>query len=133
MRGFWYYLLTLFGVDPRGFAALTKTFILMHLRGQHYARATGTKPHWAISPLFWVFGQCLAVSAGTSLFLFARVDVYFFAWVGLVLSTLLIATTVLVEFNEVVLDSRDLEVISHRPITPRTYAAARFANLLFYV
>jgi hypothetical protein len=126
-------LLTAVGVEPRGFAALTKALILMDLRGQHYGRATLTKPNYLISPLFWVVGQCQAISALTSLLLFARVDVFFFAFANISLSMLVIASTILVEFNEVVFDPRDLELIGHRPIAPRTYAAARFANLLFYV
>ncbi len=121
------------GIDPRGFAALTKAFILMDLRGQHYGRATATKPTFLISPLFWVVGQCQTISAIASLLLFARVDVFFFAFANLSLSMLVIASTILVEFHEVVLDPRDGEIVGHRPIAPRTYAAARFANLLFYV
>lgn len=126
-------LLAAWGVDPRAFAALTKALILMDLRGQHYGRATATKPHYLISPLFWVVGQCQAISALASLLLFARTDVFFFAFANLSLSMVVIASTILVEFHEVVLDPRDLEVIGHRPISARTYAAARFANLLFYV
>lgn len=126
-------LLTALGIEPRAFLALAKTLILIDLRGQHFARATATKPHYKISPLFWVVGQCLTASAITSLVLFRRVDVFFYAFVGLVVSVLVTATTLLVEFNEVVLDPRDLDIIGHRPVSPRTYAAARFANLLFYV
>ena len=124
--------LTALGIDPRVFACLTRTFILMDLRGQHYARATATQPQHVMSPLFWVVGQCLTFSAAASILLFARVDVRFFALVGITGSMLVMATAMLVEFNEVALDPRDLEVIGHRPIPPRTYAAARFANLLFY-
>jgi len=126
-------LLIALGVEPRGFAGLTRALILMDLRGQHYGRATATKPNYLISPLFWVVGQCQAISAMTSLLLFARVDVFLFALANISLSMLVIASTILVEFNEVVFDPRDLEIVGQRPIAPRTYAAARFANLLFYV
>jgi hypothetical protein len=126
-------LLTALGVEPRSFAALTKALILMDLRGRHYGRATATKPNYLISPLFWVVGQCQAISALTSLLLFARVDVFFFAFANISVSMLVIASTILVEFNEVVFDPRDQEIVGQRPIAPRTYAAARFANLLFYI
>ena len=46
---------------------------------------------------------------------------------------LVLATTVLVEFHEVVFNPQDLGVIGPRPVSPRTYTAARFGNLLFYV
>jgi hypothetical protein len=120
------------GIDPRGWAALTRALLLMDLRGQHYARATATRPNSLVSPLFLVVGQCLTLSALASLFLFARVDVFFYTFVGLSLSMVVLASAVLVEFHEVVLDPRDLGVIGHRPLNPHTYAAARFTNLLFY-
>jgi hypothetical protein len=125
-------LLGRLGIDARGFLALLRALVLMDLREQHYAQATASKPHYAISPLFLVVGQCLTVSALTCGFLFARVDVFFFAFVNLSLSLLLLAAAVVVEFGEVALNPIDLEVIGHRPVAPRTYAAARLANLLFY-
>ncbi len=126
-------LLTMLGVEPRAFVALTRALILMDLRGQHYARATATKPGSLISPLFWVVGQCLFLSAVASLVLFARADVFAFTFISLTLSLLVMASTVVVEFQEIVLDPRDLEIVRPRPVSTRTYSAARFANLLFYV
>jgi hypothetical protein len=123
----------MFGIERRGFVALTRALILMDLRGQHYARATATGPGALISPLFWVVAQCLFLSAVSSLILFARADVRVFVFVELSLSLLVMASTIVVEFHEIVLDPRDLEIIGPRPVTPRTYSAARFANLLFYV
>jgi hypothetical protein len=120
-------------IDPRGYVALVRAWILLDLRGQFYARATATKPKHVISPLFLVVGQCLTASVVASLVLFARVDAWFYAFVGLSLSMLVMATLVIVEFHEVVLDPNDLEILGARPVSPRTYAAARLTNLLFYV
>lgn len=120
-------------IDPRGYRALVRTWILLDLRGQFYAKATATKPKHVISPLFLVVGQCLTMSAVASLVLFARVDAWFYAFVGLSLSMLVMATLVIVEFHEVVLDPNDLEILGARPVSPQTYAAARLTNLLFYV
>jgi hypothetical protein len=124
-------LFRVLGIDPRGAAALLRALLVMDLRGQHYASATATRPQSIFSPLFLVAGQCLTVSALASLLLFARVGVFFFAFVSLTLSALLTMTMLLVEFHEVVLDHRDLERLGPCPITPRTYAAARLGNLLF--
>jgi hypothetical protein len=121
------------GIDPRGWVAVTQALILMDLRGQHYAAATASKPTQAVGPLFLVVGQCLALSTLASLFLFARVDVFFFAFVNLTLSLTVLATTLLVEFSEAVVNPRDLEILGYRPLSPRTYAAARLCNLGFYV
>jgi hypothetical protein len=125
--------LTHWGVDARQFRALLRAFVLMDLRGQHYTRATGTQPRHAISPLFWVVGQCLTLSAVTSLVLFARVDVWFFAFVHFCFGLSVLAAAVLVEFHEAVVSPHDLAILGHRPIRPRTYAAARLCNLLLYV
>jgi hypothetical protein len=133
MIALWHSLCNRLGVDPRATLALTRVLLLMDLRQQHYAAATASKPHYLISPLFWVVGQCLTLSAGTALFLFARVDVFFFALANLSLSLLVLAATVFVEFHEVVLNPRDLDVIGHRPVAPATYTAARLLNLSFYV
>lgn len=133
MNGVGQKLLTACGIEPRSFVALVYSFIVMDLRGQHFAQATATKPHYVISPLFWVVGQCLTLSAVTSLLLFARVDVFFFAFVGLGLSWLMTGVLLLVEFDEVVLAPRDADILGPRPIPPRTLAAARLANLGYYV
>lgn len=125
-------MLRLLGIDPRVFWALVRAFILMDLRGQHYAVAVDSKPLYVLSPLFIVIGQFLAASAFLCGFLHSRVDVYFFAFANLSMGMLLLATSVVVEFQEVALSPRDLSILGPRPITPRTYAAARLANLLFY-
>lgn len=126
-------LLIRLGVVPRQFFALTKALVLMDLRSQHFAASTGSKPTFAITPVFWVVGQCLAISCLCSLICFLRVSAFSFCFVSLSVSMLILATTVLVEFHEVVFNPQDLGVIGPRPVSPRTYTAARFGNLLFYV
>ena len=133
MRGLADKLLSRLGVEPRQFSALTRALILMDLRSQHFAASTGSKTTFAITPLFWVVGQCLAISAIASLILYLRVSAFAFVFVNLSVSMLILATTVLVEFHEVVFNPHDLDVIGPRPVSPRTYTAARFGNLLFYV
>jgi len=43
------------------------------------------------------------------------------------------ASSVIVEFNEIVLDPDDWQIIGHLPFPLRTYAAARVTNLMAYV
>jgi hypothetical protein len=126
-------LLSRFGIQPRIYFALVRSMLLMDLRGQHFGRATGVKPNEVLTPLFWVVGQYLFISAILSGLLFARVDVWAFAFIGLAASMGLTAMAVIVEFNEVVFDAGDRDVLGPRPVPPRTYAAARFTNLAFYV
>jgi hypothetical protein len=105
----------------------------MDFRSQQFGRATAAKPKDLITPLFWVIGQYLLLSVITCAVLFARVDAFFFALVNLGVSMLVIGTSLIVEFNEVVMDPEDLDVIGHQPIPARTYSAARLTNLLAYV
>jgi hypothetical protein len=133
MRACWSRICLALGVDARALGALSRAFLLMDLRQQHYASATATKPQHIISPLFWVIGQCLTASAALSLFLFARTDVFFFSFANLSLSLLVLASVIFVEFQELILNPHDLSVIGHRAVSWRTYSVARFANLLFFV
>ncbi|HEY0377803.1 MAG TPA: hypothetical protein VGC87_12830 [Pyrinomonadaceae bacterium] len=121
------------GVRPRPFRALLRAYVLMDFRSQQFGRATAAKPKDLITPLFWVVGQYLLLSFITSAVLFARVSAFFFALVHLGVSMLVIGTSLVVEFNEVVLDAEDLNVVGHQPVPLRTYSAARLTNLLGYV
>lgn len=120
-------------IRVHAFRALLRAYVLMDFRSQQFGRATATGPKALITPLFWVVGQYLLLNGALSVVLFARVDAFFFALITLGTSMLVVATSVIVEFNEVVLDTRDLEVIGHHPLPVRTYSAARTANLLGYV
>jgi hypothetical protein len=121
------------GVQPRAYIALTRAYFLMDLRSEAFARTTRSKPREAFSPLFWVVGQYLIVGAGLSFVLFTRVDVFFFALAALAVSMCVLATSIIVEFNEIVLNNDDLHIIGPRPVLARTYAMARMTNLLGYV
>ena len=121
------------GIRPRPFRALARALLLMSLRSQHFARATGAKPGELLPPLFWVVGQYVLASGFLATALFMRVDVWTFAFCGLATSMLLAGTAVVVELQESVLAPDDLLVIGHRGVPARTYAAARLLNLGFYV
>lgn len=121
------------GIEPRPFRALLHAYLLIDFRNQSFARATASGPKAWVSPLFWVVGQSLLFSWILSALLFARVDVFFFTLLSLGASALVMATALVVEFNEVVLDPEDLETVAHLPVSLRTYSAARVTNLLGYI
>lgn len=127
-------LLSRVGVEPRMYRALVRTYLLLDLRNQQFGRATSTAGAKEIlTPLFAVTGQNLLIGLFCSVALFARVDAWFFAMVCLTVSMIVTASSVVVEFNEIVMDPDDLNIIGHQPIPNRTYAAARVTNLLMYV
>lgn len=121
--------------DParRAFSALLRAFLLIDLRGQHYGASTGAGAADRVPALFWVFGQYLTISCLLSAAMFARVDVWFFAFASLSTSIVLVMSALIVELDEAILDPGDRDIIAHRPVSPRTYAAARLTNLLAYV
>lgn len=105
----------------------------MDLRSVHYGRSTGVKPDEPLPPLFWVTGQLLLVSFLCSALLFARVDARAFALAGLAVAAICTFSAVVVGFDEVALDPKDAPILGPRPLTARTYAAARLTNLGCYV
>jgi hypothetical protein len=119
--------------DTDHLRALLKAFILVDLRSQHYAKATGAKANELMAPMFWVVGQCLLAGFGVAVLLFPRVDVFAFALACLLLSMLVCASAVTVEFNEIVLAPGDPQILGHYPLSPSTYAWARLINLMIYV
>ncbi len=122
------------GVDPRMYRALVKAYLLIDFRNQQFGRATSTSgPREILTPLFTVTGQNLLIGLFVSVGLFARVDCFFFALVMLCVSMLVTASSVIVEFNEIVLDPDDLTIVGHQPVPVRTYSAARVTNLMAYV
>lgn len=121
------------GVQRRPLGALVRVLLSMDLRNETYGQATQTRPDGLVPPLYWVIGQFLATSALLSLALFMRTDVWFFSFANLSASFALLFSCLVVEFHEVALDPRDVDVIGHRPLTSATYALARSLNLGFYV
>lgn len=122
------------GVDARVYRSLVSAYLLMDFRNQQFGRATATAGAKEIlTPLFTVTGQNLLIGLFASVAMFARVDAFFFALAAITISMIVAASSVVVEFNEIVFDPDDLHVIGHQPIPVRTYSAARVTNLLAYV
>jgi hypothetical protein len=119
--------------DSRSFRALSFAFLLMDLRSQHYAHATGSRHGDLIPPLFWVIGQFVLATGIVSTALFCRIDLWAFAFTNLSVSMFLVATAVIVEFHELVAAPDDPEIIGHLGLSRTTYAAARASNLGVFV
>lgn len=121
------------GVQPRPYRALLRALLYIELRNETYGQATKSEARSTVPPLYWVLGQFLATSLLTSMLLFMRTDAWFFTLAGLVTSSVLLFSCLVVEFHDVVLDPADADVIGHRPITARTVGAARLTNLTIFV
>ncbi len=121
------------GVQPRPFRALLRAYLAIDLRAQFYGEATNVGDGEVISPLYWVVGQFLTVSFLLCAAMQARVDATFYAAANLATTAVLIFSAVVVEFHEAAFDPTDVEVVGHRPVSARTWSAARLANLALYV
>lgn len=121
------------GIDAGQFKALLYALALMDFRNQQYAGVSRSKPTEVFTPLFWTMGQNLITSGILCTVLFARVDTYFFVFASMSTSMLVMIASLIVEYDEAVLNPHDLEVIGHLPVPVRTYSAARLINLLGYV
>lgn len=121
------------GVDWKSALALLKAFLVMDFRNQAFGQVTRSGAKDIFSPLYWVTGQNLLISCFVAGLLFARVESFAFAFVCLGVSMLVCVTSIIVEFNEIVLSPDDLNVLGHQPISYRTYATARLMNLFLYV
>ncbi len=121
------------GIEPRAFRALLHAYLLIDFRNQQFGRATLSGPKAWVTPMFWVIGQNLLLGFAMGVILYLRVDAYFFALANLAMSMLVMATAIIVEFNEVILDPDDLDVVGHQPIPVRTYSGARVTNLTGYI
>ena len=113
--------------------ALLYAFLVMDFRNQAYGQVTRTSDRDIFSPLYWVTGQNLLISCFVAGVLFARVEAFAFAMICLGVSMLVCVTSIIVEFNEIILSPDDLHVLGHQPVSYKTYAVARLANLFLYI
>ncbi|MEL6109462.1 MAG: hypothetical protein AAFU85_25925 [Planctomycetota bacterium] len=113
--------------------ALLYAFLVMDFRNQAFGQVTRTGDRDIFSPLYWVTGQNLLISCFVAGILFARVEAYAFALICLGVSMLVCVTSIIVEFNEIILSPDDLHVLGHQPVSYKTYAVARLANLFLYI
>lgn len=120
-------------VDWKSARALLRAFLVMDFRNQAFGQVTRSGAKDIFSPLYWVTGQNLLISCFVAGVLFARVESFAFAFICLGVSMLVCVTSIIVEFNEIVLSPDDLHVLGHQPVSYKTYATARLMNLFLYV
>lgn len=120
-------------VDWRSVKVLLYSFLVMDFRNQAFGQVTRSSAKDMFSPMYWVTGQNLLISFFVAGVLFARVEIFAFAFICLTLSMIVCVTSIIVEFNEIVLSPDDLHVIGHQPVSYKTYAAARLLNLILYI
>ncbi len=125
------YFLSLLGVDSRQFWALLKTQIQLDFRASRLKTTTSTsarKRSYLITLLLYLLPSFMVASFGLQ-----RLDLFGFAFLTLALSMIFIALAIIIEFNEIIINPDDAEILLFRPLSSRTYFWVKMANLLFYV
>jgi ABC-2 type transport system permease protein len=67
-----------------------------------------------------------------ALFIWAAGDIFFGALVAMSYTMFVVSTTVLLDYNSAVTSPDDYSILGFRPISSRTYFAAKLANVLIY-
>ncbi len=126
-------LLRRLDIDPGQFRALLRTSLKMDFRTGIFA-SSRKKPSkrrfpglWQIAVFYGFLGLVL------SFMIIENTDLFFTGTVLMTFVMFSIATSVLVEFQAVVVSPEDYHNLSHRPISSRTFFASRIANLLTYL
>jgi len=117
------------GIDPHQYWHLLRASLLVDFRRQS-AVASDQPTRSALLMTCLVFGLFSLVLA---LFAFRTLSSFHYSLLFLAYSMLMIAFIVLSEFGATIISPDDYEVLGPRPITSRTYFAAKLSNLLFYV
>lgn len=121
------------GIDWATVRVLLYSFLVMDFRNQAFGQVTRSGAKDVFSPLYWVTGQNLLISFFVAGVLYARVESSAFALICISVSMLVCVTSIIVEFNEIILSPDDLHVLGHQPVSYETYALARLINLLLYI
>ncbi|MBE0643615.1 MAG: hypothetical protein IH600_06010 [Bacteroidetes bacterium] len=126
-------LLTAFDIDPVQFRALLSTSLKTDFRTGIFA-SSRRKPSkrrfpglWQIAVFYGFLGLVL------SFIIIENNDLFFTGTVMITFVMFSVATSMLVEFQSIVVSPDDYTVLAHRPISSRTFFASRMANLLTYL
>lgn len=122
-----------FGVDPVQFRALLRITLKVDFRAGMINPTRRQPGKRRVPPMLQIalFHGFLGLVLGFLVIENANLFFTSTVLVGIVMFS--IATSVLVEFQAVIIQPEDYEVLAPRPVGSRTYFAARMANLLAYL
>ncbi|GBD94848.1 hypothetical protein BMS3Abin05_02464 [bacterium BMS3Abin05] len=129
MKAMFRKLLQKYAIDPIQLKALFVASLKMDFRKKGFSPKGRSQ-----KATFWY----TILSYGMiSIFLAAGVfkvtDVASYSFLILTVSMLMMAMAIIIEFHEIIVNPLDADILSHRPISSRTFFIARLANLFFYV
>ncbi|MBR9977448.1 MAG: hypothetical protein KFH87_05120 [Bacteroidetes bacterium] len=126
-------LLHFMDIDAEQFRGLVRASLKVDFRTGIFA-SSGRKQKKGRIPGLWqilVFYGFLGLVL--SLMIIVNTDLFFTGTVMMTIVMFAIATSVMVEFQSIIISPEDYHILAHRPVTSRTFFAARMANLLIYL
>ena len=123
------------GIDAAQFRALVHTYLVMDLRKGGGARRAGeaNRHSVAASPYTALVVASLVNSIAAGLLVFVIRDVLTAAVAMITLAAMNTAMLVMIDFASFVVATEDYWIIAPRPVSSRTYFAARIAAVLLYI
>ncbi len=119
-------------IEPEQFRALLRTSLRIDFRtGLFATRRKSNKRRfpglWQIAVFYGFLGLML------SFIILTAGNIFFSGTVVMSVVMIAVASSILVEFQSVVIAPEDYHMLAHRPVSSRTYFASRLANMLVYV
>ncbi len=122
-------LFKILGSDWHQFKALLMVSIRMDFRPQQ----TGAVDHQKKSPISrsLIFHSLMSLLLSTSLA--PRTSLSFFLFLMITYSMVMIMFGVILDFGNIIIHTNDADILTHRPISSRTYFLTKYCNFLFYI
>ena len=120
------------GADYAQWRVLSRVMLKTDLRSSSAMRPAGSpdepgaKVPWAILLVYPFYGIFLAVVAA------AVPGGYLAASIVLLLISMMIAMSILIDFQSVVISPNDYEILAHQPVSSRTYFLVKLTSILLY-
>jgi hypothetical protein len=121
------------GIDAAQWRALTRAYLLMDLRKTSGAGFAGRRRSLASIPYAGLVITSLLNSIVISILVFILDDVLTAAIVMVAMTAMNSAMLLLIDFTGFVVSTHDYWIVAPRPVSSRTYFAARIASVLVYV
>ena len=120
------------GADYAQWRVLSRVMLKTDLRSSSAMRAVGsperagTSLPWGMLLMCLVYGIFLAVVPAVV------PGAYLSASIGLLMVSLMVAMTILIDFQSVVISPNDYEILAHQPVSSRTYFLVKLTSILLY-
>jgi hypothetical protein len=119
-------------VDYEQWRAISKVALLVDLRASTFVRGPRGRQIGAIGVFLWQLFFYAAIGTFIGAFVLLGGDLFLGANLVLAYVMFMVGTAALLDHNAAITSPDDFHILGFRPVTSRTYLAARIANVLVY-